>query len=248
MCIRRKDESRQLYLKHRRPNSNLRRYLSQLCMNASFEKSWLDVPSRGFSVNWTHWNPGRVTWIKQGKEWWVNSSLPPQVDPQILSWKYFQQERRPFVPSLGTKVTGRWTLRFLPRITLPWGHRWRAQLPGREGDNLRTVASALTVSLQVSKPTVSVWGSYLTEIKIKYMKKIYILSRKKTVVYICVSVYPINTFNLHLYAHIQNFFPTKIVSHHVLFCNLPFSLNYLFLQIFPWWCHVSQGMNILQFI
>ena len=180
MCVRRKDESRQLYLKHRRPNSNLRRYLSQLFMNASFEKSWLDVPSRGFSVNWTHWNPGKVTWIRQGEEWWVNSSLPSQVDPQSLSWKYFQQERRPFVPNLGTKVTGRWTLRFLPGITLPWGHRWRAHLPGREGEILRTVASALVVStdpssLQVLKPTISVWGSYLTSMKIKYMKNIYIL-------------------------------------------------------------------------
>lgn len=212
MCVRRKDESRQLYLKHRRPNSNLRRYLSQLFMNASFEKSWLDVPSRGFSVNWTHWNPGRVTWIRQGEEWWMNSSRPSQVDPQILSWKYFQQERRPFVPNLGTKVTGRWTLRFLPRITLPWGHRWRAHLPGQEGEILRTVASALAVStdpssLQVSKPTISVWGSYLTSMKIKYLKNIYILSRKKKLyIYVCVSVYPINTFNLHLYAHIQNFF------------------------------------------
>ena len=214
MCVRRKDESRQLYLKHRRPNSNLRRYLSQLFMNASFEKSWLDVPSRGFSVNWTHWNPGRVTWIRQGEEWWMNSSRPSQVDPQILSWKYFQQERRPFVPNLGTKVTGRWTLRFLPRITLPWGHRWRAHLPGQEGEILRTVASALAVStdpssLQVSKPTISVWGSYLTSMKIKYMKNIYILSRKKSCIYMCVSLYTQLILLIYIYMHIYRiFFPT----------------------------------------
>ena len=178
-------------------------------------KSWLDVPSRGFSVNWTHWNPGRVTWIRQGEEWWVNSSLPSQVDPQILSWKYFQQERRPFVPNLGTKVTGRWTLRFLPRITLPWGHWWRAHLPGREGEILRTVASALAVStdpssLQVSKPMISVWGSYLTSMKIKYMKNIYILSRKKkSCIYMCVCLYTQLILLIYIYMHIYKiFFPT----------------------------------------
>ena len=92
----------------------------------------------------------------------------------------------------------------------PWDYI--THLPGREGEILRTVASALVVStdpssLQVSKPTISVWGSYLTSMKIKYMKNIYILSRKKMLyIYVCVSVYPINTFNLHLYAHIQTFF------------------------------------------
>lgn len=52
--------------------------------------------------------------------------------------------------------------------------------PGRR-ERFWTVASAFgstdPSSLQVSKPTVSVWGSYPTEIKIKYMKNIYILSR-----------------------------------------------------------------------